>query len=80
MSGDPFIWIRVRLATVWAAIRALKDQSVRLHDEARLERPMDEKRAGELNAEGDHLDDMAEELRDKVNTPPDPEGKRDSDD
>jgi hypothetical protein len=80
MSGGPFIWIRIRVATVWAAIRALKDQSIIRHDEARLERPDRPQHAADLNAEGDYLDEMAEELRDKVNTPRDPEGKRDSDD
>lgn len=58
-----FIWIRARIETLWAAVRALKELSVHRHDEARLERAIDGRRAEQLSAEGDHLDAQAEELR-----------------
>jgi len=52
--------VKLRLATLWSAIRALKEQSRKSHDDARLEqgRIRDEKRA-----EADFLERQAEEIR-----------------
>lgn len=59
-----FIRVRLRLETLWGAIRALKETSRLRHDEARLEEG--HKRA-DLRREGDASDAQAEEIKRALN-------------
>jgi hypothetical protein len=61
MADDLFIWIRVRVRTLWAAINALREQTVSRHHEA--SQADNAEAAKELHAEGDQASSAAEELR-----------------
>ena len=62
MTQEPiWLWIRIKISTLWSAIRALKDEASDLHHDARYEES--EKERSELRAAADHLDREAEELR-----------------
>jgi len=55
------VWVKVRLSTLWAAVRALKEVAVSRHQEARLE--PDPKLREERRAEADYTAAQAQELR-----------------
>ena len=56
-----FLWVRLRISTIWGAIWALKEQRDIRHNEARLED--EHKKQTALRAEGDYCNDQAEEIR-----------------
>lgn len=56
-----YVLVRLSVDTLWAAIRSLKSEAARRHDEARLE---DKPLAREArHAEADYLEAQSEEIR-----------------
>jgi hypothetical protein len=77
MSDPIWLWVRLRMSTMWSAFRALKDKSYDLHEDARYEESS--KVRSEMRAEADHLDQEAEELRKSMmSAQNDPKGKEES--
>ena len=62
MTGDLFLWIRIRLRTIMSARYAMKNQATARHHEAGVE--PDKNRQSDLRAEADHLEEEEGNLRD----------------
>lgn len=61
---DFYLKVRLRLETLWAAIRALKALSNQKHHEASEEKRIKERNI--LHKDGDYLDNQAKEIRDAM--------------